>query len=317
MKALNEFGVIRRFFVRPQAEAGAGDGVVLGVGDDAAILRPNPAMDLVVAVDTLVDGVHFPRDMAPSDIAWRTLATNLSDLAAMGATPRWFTLALSLPSVDEQWLEGFSDGLFALARQSSITLVGGDTTRGPLTISITVHGELEQGTGLTRRGAQPGDNVYITGAPGIAALGLQQWEATSFDAAARERFCRPVPRLSFGQQLRGLATAAIDVSDGLLADAGHIAHQSSVGIVLNSAQIPLASALMALGEQQALALALGGGDDYELCFTAPACAHDSIMKIAQNEGLDCTLIGEVTDGSGIRCAGASITVSGYDHFGGA
>ena len=308
--ALSEFALIKRYF---QSSATA-PGVVLGIGDDAAILTVTAGHELVVAVDTSVAGIHFPGDSDPFDIAWRALATNISDLASMGAIPRWYTLALTLPDINEAWLAAFSAGLFELASEVGMTLVGGDTTRGPLSITITVHGELAAGTALRRDGAKPGDRVWVSGVPGLAALGLQQWGRSVFDHEARTRFCRPQPRWVLGQRLQGHASACIDVSDGLLADAAHIAGRSGVAIELDADALPRHTAFDGLDEIVFQQLALAGGDDYELCFTAPPDAHDAILRLARELGVPCACIGLVTAGEGAQCAGTLAHIQGYDHF---
>ena len=310
---LSEFQLIARYFAGlspPDAE-----GVVLGIGDDAAILRLPPGEDLLVSIDTLVAGVHFPPFLSPRAIGHRALAVNVSDLAAMGARPLWFTLALTLPEVDESWLGGFADGLGTLAARCGIALIGGDTTRGPLSITIQVHGAAAPGRALRRDGARVGDSLWVTGRPGLAALGLQRLQAgVADDDPACAAFLWPEPRLAFGRGLAGLASAAIDVSDGLLADAGHIAERSAVGIEIDATLLPLEGALGTIPRSEALALCLTGGDDYELCFTAPAAASAAIAGLAAAQGLSCRRIGTVVPGAGARCAGVETTGMGYQHF---
>jgi thiamine-monophosphate kinase len=313
---LSEFQLIARFFAAADI-ARDGEGVVLGIGDDAAILRPPAGEDLLVSIDTLVDGVHFPHDMAPRDIGHRALAVNLSDLAAMGACPLWFTLALTLPAADEAWLDGFCAGMGALARAAGIVLVGGDTTHGPLSITVQVHGAAPRGAALRRDGARPGDEVWVSGWPGLAALGLRAAQGQSpAHPAALGAFLAPVPRLALGEGLRGLASAAIDVSDGLLADAGHIAERSGVHLALDPDALPVAPALLeSLGVAQARALCLGGGDDYELCFTAPADRAAAITRLAERLAVRCTRIGRVQAGAGVSCGDVRPARRGYQHFG--
>lgn len=311
---LSEFELIDRFFAASPC-AGAGAGVVLGIGDDAAILSLPPGEELLVSVDTLVAGVHFPTGLPARAIGHRALAVNLSDLAAMGARPRWFTLALTLPQADEAWLGEFAAGLAALAARAGITLVGGDTTRGPLSITVQVHGTLPAGTALRRDGARPGDEVWVSGCPGLAALGLRQLQAGGSGGAAATAFLDPEPRLALGESLRGLASAAIDVSDGLLADAGHIARRSGVHLQLEAAALPLAPALRELPREEALGLCLAGGDDYELCFTAAPGQAASIGALATRLGLPCTRIGRVEAGEGAECTGFQPLRRGYRHFG--
>jgi thiamine-monophosphate kinase len=313
---LSEFQLIARYF-ESLAPASPEHGVVLGIGDDAAILQLPPGEDLLVSIDTLVSGVHFPPTLSPRAIGHRALAVNLSDLAAMGARPLWFTLALTLPDANEAWLAAFAEGLGTLARSSGIALVGGDTTRGPLSITIQVHGAVARGTALRRDGARPGDDLWVTGHPGLSALGLRRLQAgVPDDDPACAVFVWPEPRLAFGRALVGLATAAIDVSDGLLADAGHIAERSGCAIEIEATRLPLAEGLAALGREDALALCLAGGDDYELCFTAPPSAAPSVDAAAARLGLPCRRIGRVTEGHGARCAGYSPPTTGFQHFGG-
>jgi thiamine-monophosphate kinase len=313
--ALSEFELIARYFASPDFVLPAPEGVVLGIGDDAAILRLPPGEDLLVSIDTLVAGVHFPPTVAPEYLGHRALAVNLSDLAAMGARPLWFTLALTLPAADETWLDGFSRGLAALARRVGIALVGGDTTRGPLSITVQVHGAAPEGRALRRDGARAGDEVWVSGHPGTAALGLRRLLAGAPATEAPVRvFLLPEPRLGLGIALRGLASAAIDVSDGVLADAGHIAERSGVAIALECDWLPLGPELAALADRDdALALLLGGGDDYELCFTAPPACAAAITAAAARLGLPCTRIGRVLSGQGVACAGVAAT-AGYQHF---
>ena len=313
--ALTEFELIARYFTTAEFPAGADRGVVLGIGDDAAILRLAPGHELLVSIDTLVSGVHFPPTLPAEDIGYRALAVNLSDLAAMGAEPLWFTLALTLPEVDTDWLQGFSRGLSGLARRAGIALVGGDTTRGPLSITIQVHGTVTAGTALRRDGARVGDQVFVSGNPGMAALGLARIQQQARADDATRAFLRPEPRLRLGQRLRGIASAAIDVSDGLLADAAHIAERSQVGIEIDQARLPLAPLLTTLpSRDEALRLCLSGGDDYELCFSAPSDRAAEIQAIAAATSTPCTPIGRVVSGSGVRCDGVTLSSTGYRHF---
>ncbi len=313
--ALGEFEAIERYFSGDRFAYPGSPGVVLGVGDDCAILRPPPGEELLVSIDTLVAGVHFPRELDPAHIAYRALAVNLSDLAAMGARPLWFTLALTLPATEEHWLAAFAGALATLAQRFGIALVGGDTTSGPLSITIQVHGAAAAGSALRRSGARPGDEVWVSGAPGLAALGLRHVLAGSCGTVAARTFLRPEPRIALGNALRGVASAAIDVSDGLLADAAHIGERSRVALVLDPRQLPLAPELAALADRDdALSLALGGGDDYELCFTAAPGRAPAIEAIAAELGVACTRIGCVEAGEGARCAGFVPRRAGYRHF---
>ena len=270
--ALSEFALIERFFRRCGAPR---TDVRLGVGDDAALLAVPGGSELVAAIDTLVAGVHFPHGSPPASIGHRALAVNLSDLAAMGARPAWALLALTLPEADENWLEEFATGFGDLARAHGVALVGGDTTRGPLCISVQLHGHGPTGEALTRGGGSAGDVLFVSGTCGDAAAGLaieQGQLAADPQARAwlRERVLWPTARVALGERLRGLASACIDVSDGLLADAGRLASASQAGAELTWADVPLSQPLLeVLGEARARELALGGGDDYELCFTVP------------------------------------------------
>jgi len=312
--ALGEFELIARYFTAERFAVSAA-GVVLGIGDDCAIVRVPAAEDLLISVDTLVAGVHFPADFDPAHLAQRALAVNLSDLAAMGARPAWFTLALTLPAVDEPWLASFSAALAAFARRFDIALVGGDTTRGPLSITVQVHGTVPAGSALRRDGACAGDELWVSGQPGLAALGLRHILAGNAETAAARVFLQPEPRIALGAALRGVASAAIDVSDGLLADAGHIAERSGVAIVVEPSRLPLAAELTRLADRDdALSLVLGGGDDYELCFTAAPARAAEITGIANALGLPCTRIGRVEQGAGVRAEGFVPQRAGYRHF---
>ncbi|MEH6583190.1 MAG: thiamine-phosphate kinase [Halioglobus sp.] len=303
----SEFSLIARYF----SSLGAGPAVDLSVGDDCAILRLNAGERLAISTDTLVSAVHFPADAFPEDIGFRAVAVAVSDLAAMGARPLGMTLALTLPDADDFWLNAFSQGLAAAVSAFNIPLVGGDTTRGPLTITVQVMGALPTGDALLRGGTQVGDGVYVSGTLGDAAGGLaflqEQWQPQPEHAEyLLQRFYRPQPRLALGQQLLGLASAAIDISDGLVADAGHIAAASGVGMVIEPATLPLSPALAAHPDRdQALRWALVGGDDYELCFTLPS---------GQVPPPGCTRVGEVRAGAGIDCGLDVDTAGGYRHF---
>lgn len=318
-----EFQLIQQFFQREQAEQPA-EGVLLGIGDDCALLQIPTGQQLAVSVDTLVSGVHFPADADPECIAERALRTNLSDLAAMGADPLWFTLALTLPQADENWLRRFSRGLFACAREFGIALVGGDTTSGPLAITIQVMGALSPGQALRRDGANVGDFVLVTntlgdGAAALAAIQARAPFAPEHDAYLRERFYRPVPRLRESHLIRGLASAALDISDGLVADLQHICTASDLGAVIDVENLPLSPALLGMDNwAQAYEWALSGGDDYELCFTvAPDKMADIAMLIAQGQ-LNATVIGEMVPGQGVICEYQgepfALARAGYQHF---
>jgi thiamine-monophosphate kinase len=334
----SEFELIRRYFA--QSGAGRAD-ILLGIGDDAAVLRPPPDMEQVAAIDTLVAGVHFPPDTDAESIGHKALAVNLSDIAAMGAEPAWAMLALTLPQADERWLEGFARGFFALARAHNVALIGGDTTRGPLTVSVQIQGFVPPGAAFLRGGARPGDLIYVTGTLGDAGLALLLEREEGIgrpDARAylRRRLDRPQPRVQEALRLRGVAHAAIDVSDGLLADLGHILEASGVGAMLDLAQLPLSPAFnscldaMSVAAHPALQkfapglawadLALGSGDDYELCFTV-AHVHRPRMEALAAAGMACTCIGAIEVERGLRCRledGTSYQppLRGYDHFAG-
>ncbi len=318
---LGEFSLIQHYFER---HAGRRDDVLLGIGDDAALVRVAPGQELALAIDTLVAGVHFPHGTDPAAIGHKALAVNLSDLAAMGAEPAWLTVALTLPAADPAWLEGFSRGLVELARVHGMQLIGGDTTRGPLTVSVQVHGLVPTGQALRRSGARPGDRVYVTGALGGAALGLAHLQerlalATDDAERCRARLDRPQPRLAAGLALRGLASAAIDVSDGLLADLGHILAAAGVGCSLDVDAVPQEPLAGEVPLEERLAAALAGGDDYELCFTAPPEHAATLEALCARLDCGCRAVGTIEAEPGLRLhhrdgreyrAGCS----GYEHF---
>jgi thiamine-monophosphate kinase len=312
--SLNEFEVIRLFFNRQGLTA---PGVILGIGDDAAILRPDPGKDIVVAADVLNAGIHFPESTSARAVAFKALAVNLSDLAAMGATPSWFTLSLSLLDANGDWLSAFSSGLFEIADQYGITLVGGDTVRGPLSVGIQVMGQLPSDTGLKRSGAKEGDRIYVSGFVGDAALALQQIKQNEEPAVElRNRLDYPVPRVNLGLRLSGVANSCIDISDGLVADLSHILEASEVGATISTASLPMSDFLHALDRDTALRLALTGGDDYELCFTAPAEKTKAIETIGSELGLPISCIGEVTNNTGLILSdyNKSLESFGFNHF---
>ena len=285
-----EFDLIRRHFVRPVSHT------VLGPGDDCALIQPSPGKMLAVSTDMLVEGTHFFPNVSPRDLGWKTLAVNVSDLAAMGAEPRWATLAGSLPTVDEDWLAAFCAGFFAAAERFGVDLIGGDTTQGPLNLCVTVLGEVSPGAALCRSAGQAGDDVWISGRPGLAALGLRHLKGETHLPTPWDRLCVaalqvPQPRVALGQALVGLAHAAIDVSDGLMADLGHIAKASGLcaNLVLN--QLPHLPEGVA--RDLALECLLSGGDDYELCFTAPVSARLKLAEQAAILSLPLWRIGEL------------------------
>lgn len=318
---LNEFDLIANYFARQPVQR---TDVALGIGDDAAVLNVPTGQQLVVSTDMLVSGVHFSESTDALFIGHKALAVNLSDLAAMGASPAWFTLSLSMPQVEPKWLERFCEGLFTLMRQHDIALVGGDTTRGPLTIGIQVMGLVPQGQALQRTGAQAGDRIYVTGLLGDAALGLrllreQLTLPEEFRANLLQQLHRPRARVRAGLGLRGLASACIDISDGLLADLGHILRVSQVGARVHLKQLPLSLAYDAAFKQVGWEPALSGGDDYELCFTIPP-DHDAAFRDASTHfGVSCSYIGDIEAEPGLRIIDESGQLyqaqrAGYDHF---
>jgi thiamine-monophosphate kinase len=340
-----EFSLIER--IRSLTEQSRDD-VKFGIGDDAALLAVPAGQELAVAIDTLVEGVHFPRGTAAADIGWKALAVNLSDLAAMGASPAWALLALTLPAPDQAFVEGFAEGFAQLAKPHRLALVGGDTTRGPLSISVAVHGFVAPGKALMRSGAKVGDAVLVTGTLGDAAAGLHvitnpsshtvhpehsaakskgsspETQVDNYSNNARDflvaRLNRPTPRLGAGSALRDLAHACIDISDGLVADLNHICVASNVGAEIDAALLPLSPALMTIyDDASALQFALGGGDDYELCFTVPMNRLANVQSDLSRLGCGVTRIGRIVEGSGVKVRGADgqwleSGQAGWDHF---
>ena len=316
----SEFELIARHFTQPVRHT------VLGVGDDGAIVRPAPGMDLVVTTDMLVAGTHFLPDAEPEALGWKSLAVNLSDLAAMGAQPRWAVVAASLPAADEAWIAAFAHGFFACAEAFEVDVIGGDTTRGPLNLAPTVFGEVPQGQALTRAGAQPGDDLWVSGTPGLAALGLnQRLGKVSLPDTARAQCLaaldRPQPRVALGLALRGLASAAIDISDGLLADIGHILERAGLAADLEFARLPRAALEACDDATLAQRCLLAGGDDYELAFSAPPARRGTIEALPARLGLPLARIGSLRAGPAgeliLRdAAGQPMPVSrrGFDHF---
>ena len=318
---MGEFDLIRRFFQRPVRRA------ALGVGDDCALLAPAPGMQLAVSSDMLVEGRHFFADVDPRLLGHKSLAVNLSDLAACGARPLAFTLALSLPRADAAWTEAFAAGLLALADAHGCELVGGDTTQGPLNICITVFGEVPPGQALLRSGARAGDDIWVSGSLGDARLALEALLGhTNLPpgtlAAARQRLVAPTPRVALGQALRGIASSALDVSDGLLGDLGHILEQSRVGASLDTRLI---TPLLDAGRHTPLAIdllhqcTLSGGDDYELCFTAPADRRDAVQAAGRDSATRVTRIGCIEEQPGLRLIGPDGAAmaprwTSFDHF---
>ena len=319
---MGEFDLIARYFTRPGRHA------VLGVGDDCALLQPQAGMQLAVSSDMLVEGRHFLSITPAAGLGHKALAVNLSDLAACGAKPLAFTLALALPFIDENWLAGFSKGLWDLADAHGCELIGGDTTQGPLNICITVLGEVPPGDALLRQHAQVGDDIYISGTVGDARLALEVFkgtvslEATYFEAA-RLRMERPTPRIELGLALRGVANAAIDVSDGLLGDLGHILQRSQVGAVIETAWVQdsaaISDAMQSVAFNKRLDFALAGGDDYELLFTAPPDQADEVLEAGEQCGVSITCIGRITPAAGVQVLDLqglpmSRRFASFDHF---
>ena len=312
-----EFALIERIRARVRDR---GD-VTLGIGDDAALLRVPPGHELVVTSDTLVAGVHFPLDTAVADVGWKALAVNLSDLAAMGAAPAWCTLALTLPTANADWIDQFLDGFLELAAQHHVQLVGGDTTRGPLAVNITAHGLVPGGAALRRDGARAGDDVWVTGTLGDAAGALAQALAGGpYSAKLRYRLDRPTPRIDAGLALRGLAHAAIDVSDGLLQDLGHVLAASGLGARLDLGRLPTSRTLADhFDERRRWELQLSGGDDYELCFTAPPAQALAIEQALAGFEVGATVVGHLVAGQGVVITtpdgeAYAPPATGYEHF---
>jgi thiamine-monophosphate kinase len=319
--SLSEFDLIDRYFRGCGAKRAD---VRVGVGDDAAILECPAGVELVAAVDSLVDGVHFPHGSPPASVGHRALAVNLSDLAAMGARPAWALLALTLPQADESWLSEFAAGLSDLACAHGVALVGGDTTSGPLCITVQLLGHVPRSSALLRSGGRAGDALFVSGTPGDAAagLGVEQGKLAAGAEAAylRERFLYPAPRVALGERLRHYASACIDVSDGLLGDAAKLARASGCGVEITCEEVPVSEALVrAVGEQRARELALTGGDDYELCFSVRPAHVGRLLAELPPERWGYTRIGTLreTAGADVIREGAvmSFAHSGYDHFG--
>ena len=316
---LSEFDLITRYFNRPTLHT------VLGVGDDAALFALTPGHELAASTDTMVEGVHFFSDVEPDSLGHKALAVNLSDLAAMGATPKWAMLALTVPKPDEDWLEGFARGFFALAADHGVDLIGGDTARGPRNICVQVMGEVPNGRALRRDGAKVGDDVWVSGHLGDAAAAVAHRKGDlrlrgSLLAHCIARLDRPTPRVVLGRMLVGIANSAIDISDGLVADLGHICERSGVGAAIEFAAIPCSAELMSLRGQALVTKAiLSGGDDYELCFTAVAGRKSEIEALSGQSQLALTRIGKIVAGNGVVVKGQdgkpmSAKDGGFDHF---
>ncbi|MGQ0428503.1 MAG: thiamine-phosphate kinase [Gammaproteobacteria bacterium] len=315
-----EFELIERYFT---GRGAARADVRVGVGDDAAVVAPPaPGQELVLALDTIVSGTHFPADAPARAVGHRALAVNLSDLAAMGAEPAWALLGLTLPAADEAWVAQFADGLDALARRHRVALAGGDTTRGALAATVMLAGMVPAGGALLRRGARPGDDVWVSGTPGDAGAGLAilQGRLTARGEARErllQRFLLPEPRIELGLRLRGIASACIDVSDGLAGDLGKLCAASGAGAAIDARELPLSAQLLeAAGPEAAAALALDAGDDYELLFTAPAARRGAIEALPA--GVACRRIGAIVAAGGVEVLGAAQARDaghGFDHFG--
>lgn len=316
----SEFDLIARFFTRPPSLPETR----LGIGDDCALLAPSPGMQTAISCDMLVSGIHFFADTDPRQLGHKSLAVNLSDLAAMGARPLAFTLAISLPEANEKWLRPFSEGLFALAEQHHCELIGGDTTRGPLNICITVFGEVPFSEAMQRDHARPGDDIWVSGSLGGARAALECLQGNirlepAILEAARARLQTPQPRVALGMAIRRHAHAALDLSDGLMGDLSHILERSRTGATLNIDTLPADPALAHLPRPLQLRCMLSGGDDYELCFTAPPAHRDTIIKAARQAKTPVTRIGQIEEKNGLRLvnsAGEAQTFSGasFDHF---
>jgi thiamine-monophosphate kinase len=314
-----EFDLIARHFTRPAANA------VLGVGDDCALVDVTNGMDLAVSTDTMVSGTHFFPDVDPENLGHKALAVNLSDMAAMGALPYWAMLALTVPSVDHAWLAAFAKGFFDLAQEYNVSLIGGDTTRGPLTLTVTIMGEVPAGAALRRSGAKVGNDIWISGNVGDAALAVahRHGRVVLEEGDYREavmRLYEPTPRVALGQALRGLATSAIDISDGLLADLTHICRLSGVGATVELPLVPVSSiGAKHLATPEGRTAIVSGGDDYELCFTAHPNSRESIEELVDVLGHPLTRIGQIKRGKGVSLLGADgkavkVDGRGYDHF---
>ncbi|HJV76133.1 MAG TPA: thiamine-phosphate kinase [Noviherbaspirillum sp.] len=317
---LSEFDLIAQYFTRPPHA----QHVALGVGDDCALLVPSPGMQMAISSDMLVEGRHFFSNADPFTLGHKCLAVNLSDLAAMGARPLAFTLALSLPQADAEWLAPFSAGMLALADQHACELIGGDTTKGPLNICITIFGEVAAGTALRRDGAKPGDDIWISGTLGDARLALASYrdevrlDTATLDIAAT-RMHAPTPRVALGRALCGIAHAAIDISDGLIGDLGHILKRSNTGATLLVDALPTGHALSHQPQELRRRFALAGGDDYELCFTAPVAMRNAVLAAAHTAATTVTRVGSIEEAPRLRLLDANgaplnLQLTSFDHF---
>ena len=318
---LTEFDLIKRYFAQ---HSSTDPRIALGIGDDCALINPLPGMQLAISTDMLVSGRHFFPDADPVMLGHKCLAVNLSDLAAMGAKPMAFTLALALPEANPDWLQGFSQGLLALADQNQCSLIGGDTTKGPLTICITVFGELPPGSALRRDAAQVNDDIWVSGTLGDARLALAgYWKEVELNAAdhhqAAQRMHQPTPRIALGIALRGIANAALDISDGLIGDLGHILERSKLGASLYVDQLPAGPILSKQPLAKRREFTLAGGDDYEICFTAPTSQRSNIIAAALAANTAVTRIGQIDAESGLRLLDdngqpLALSFTSFDHF---
>lgn len=316
--SVSEFELIRRYFCSDTLQPDRRD-VCLGIGDDCALISVPEGKQLVVSVDTSVAGVHFPEDADPYDIGWRALAVSLSDLAAMGAKPAWFTLALTLPEGKGEWLQSFSQGISDLARRFGIALVGGDTTHGALSVTVQVQGYVSPGAAWKRSGAKPGDLIYVSGSLGDAAGGLEVALNPELDLpeyqSLKQAYLRPEPRFDLLSPLSGRVRAAIDISDGFLADLNHVLKASGVGAVLDPGRIPVSSSLKSLlGEDKAFEMAISGGDDYQLCFMISPKRRLELEVCADQSHLQSHPVGVITSTPGIEGLN-HFNSAGFDHFG--
>lgn len=319
---MDEFELIDRYFRPLSSDA---PGIDLGIGDDAAIVSLPSNHQLVVTTDTHVESVHFPAGAAPREVGFRSCATSLSDLAAMGASARWASLGLTIADPKSTWFEGFADGAAAALQQYGASLIGGDTTRGPLVITWNIIGTVPTGTALLRSGANQGDGIYVSGTLGSSAAALElsllgNCDPSKVEAELRNRYWYPQPRFDLGDALRPFASACIDISDGLIADLGHLARSSACGAVIECSRVPIAPGLVELlGAKRGLELALTGGDDYELCFTVPQDHESDLARVVENSGLSLTQIGRMVDGEELQVVDESghtieFDNAGYRHF---
>lgn len=319
---MSEFDWIAWLKHQAQSKISARNDIIQGIGDDAAVCEVPTGMQLVISTDTLVSGVHFPEDTAPIDIGYKALAVNLSDIAAMGAEPCWLSLAISMPEMNWDWLTQFAEGLIDLAAEHGMQIIGGDTTRGPLSITITVHGLLPAGSARLRQYAQVGDDIWLTGSIGDAAAALKQWQNKQMQSMKlRHRLDRPTARVQAGVAVRDLVHAMLDVSDGLAQDLGHILRASNVGAEIELGRLPVSASLLDFypEDKERWQLQMAGGDDYELCFTAPASNAFAIELALAKAGVNASVIGLIRAENGLHCLmpnGEQLVLqsSGYQHF---